>query len=204
MGDFTDFFRRHVWAQIVALVAFVAFVLSVVNDSVAFFAAPWLPSWVPGVLAAALFYAAFVGLSYRLDRTVQDLKGEVEAVKANRLPVILMDPEPREERLDTGPGGTPNISLRRAVQTVLSSRWADDHQATESRVLVEIRDKLQLRRLTAFGRQEPGGGIAAIPSAHWAGYSLDPQSGNAVIGDQIGYFDVQLDENYVDALWPAY
>lgn len=198
MGDFIDFFRRHIWAQIIALVAVAAFALSIVNDSVAFFSAPWLPGWAPGILAASLFYAGFVGLSFRLDRTVRSLKVEVDALKANPIPRIIIDAPP-EERSRFGPAGTPTMTFREFTQYMRLTFWTSQNPGRS--VVQELCDKLHLRVLGSWGRREKGGRLERLDHQLWSGTTIDAEGNAATEGGDVVFHDVQLDRDQVRLTW---
>lgn len=105
---------------------------------------------------------------------------------------------------NTQPGGVPDMSLRRAAEYVSGCIWASEHSPTPSRILTEMRDKLYLRQLTAFGRREPQGPPEPILWKSWPAYTLDPKTGSALSADGApAFYDIQFDGSYVRRVWPS-
>lgn len=113
-------------------------------------------------------------------------------------------PVPKQEREPRQPGGRPDARLVKVFEYVhKSSRWAEAHKATGPDVLREIRDKLSLRVLSAWGRREPDTPIERIPWQQWGALLLNPGTGGAQTdAGAMVWHDVQFDMGDVYRLWP--
>jgi hypothetical protein len=100
--------------------------------------------------------------------------------------------------------GIPDMGLYNALERVGMSVWADQHHADDSAVEQELRDKVHMGALTAFGRLGPNSKLDSIKGADWEKLVLNPDSGDAEMGDgSVMYYDLQFVSRDVRALWPT-
>lgn len=114
------------------------------------------------------------------------------------------NPPKKDERL-TLASEVPDVGLAQAYNIVARSIWAEDHKPSPEAILREVRDKLHMHKLTAFGRREPSAPIEPIPPRMWAGLEVDPKRQAAVTlgAGEVAFHDLQFDQSYVRNAWPA-
>jgi hypothetical protein len=99
----------------------------------------------------------------------------------------------------------PDTRLANAFGYLTTTEWGRDHGADEGSIDREIRDKLHLDLLTAFGRVGERGSLNPIEVDIWESVSLNPQTGNAETEDgHVMYFDLQFSMKELRALWPTW
>ncbi|WP_395671395.1 hypothetical protein [Phenylobacterium sp.] len=137
----------------------------------------------------------------RIARLEADLKLRPEP-QALKPAVSLIDESPGEL---FQPDGSPDTKLSKVCEYVLrGSYWASQHRPSGPEMLQEIRDKLHLRRLSAWGRREVGGSIERIPWQQWSKLSLVPSQAAAMSDSgQVAWHDVQFEMQQVWAIWVA-
>lgn len=110
---------------------------------------------------------------------------------------------PLEEPKESGPRGTPDLSLAKAVEAIQRSRWAKNHGATRDDVIQELRDKLSLGSLDVWGETKHSGRIQwGISPDAWGLWELDPAANAATYNGEQVLTRVQFSSAYVRLLWP--
>lgn len=101
------------------------------------------------------------------------------------------------------PMGAPNITLETAYDVIDDSAWGQQFgRLTSEIILQELRDKLHMRRITAFGRKTAGAPLEPIPARAWKRLRLDKTKNAAV--DHRGraaFTDIQFNGDHVRARW---
>jgi hypothetical protein len=101
--------------------------------------------------------------------------------------------------------GVPDTRLDEAFGYMCETEWGRANNMDEVAIEREIRDKLQMDLITAFGRIGPDGGPVPIDAPMWESMSLSPHTGHAVMDDKsIVYYDIQFAKRDLRRLWPTW